>query len=211
MDIQHRLNATAVLTLGKDMTFRDYAQGAFRMRGIGKGQTIRLFIIPEVQELITRNIRLSNSKRRTTNWNNLHEVLVDVSTWLVINLMRSEKVQFNMLCEQNIANVYRKRAFGILAESVKTVGTKESSSETLKTLELYRERLYHDVDSAVPTHIPFAVKLADSVRMNKDFIVTDEQKAAVSMVEKMAGIHLSLYIFYLSIILFVYLLLFDTI
>jgi len=30
------------------MTFRDYAQGAFRMRGIGTGQTIELFIIPEV-------------------------------------------------------------------------------------------------------------------------------------------------------------------
>lgn len=26
------LSAKAVLTLGKDMTFRDYAQGAFRMR-----------------------------------------------------------------------------------------------------------------------------------------------------------------------------------
>ena len=27
MDIKHVLNACAVLTLGKDMTFRDYAQG----------------------------------------------------------------------------------------------------------------------------------------------------------------------------------------
>merc|ERR1712187_643466 len=35
MDIKHVYNATAVLTLGKDMVFRDYAQGAFRMRGIG--------------------------------------------------------------------------------------------------------------------------------------------------------------------------------
>jgi len=48
MDIHQALNAKAVLTLGKDMTFRDYAQGAFRMRGIGRGQTIHLFIIPEV-------------------------------------------------------------------------------------------------------------------------------------------------------------------
>jgi len=40
MDIQQTIDARAVLTLGKDMTFRDYAQGAFRMRGIGKGQTI---------------------------------------------------------------------------------------------------------------------------------------------------------------------------
>jgi len=38
MDIKQVLNAKAALTLGKDMTFRDYAQGAFRMRGIGRGQ-----------------------------------------------------------------------------------------------------------------------------------------------------------------------------
>ena len=52
MDIQHVLNTKAVLTLGKDMTFRDYAQGAFRMRGIGRGQTIHLFVIPEVDRLV---------------------------------------------------------------------------------------------------------------------------------------------------------------
>ena len=40
MDIKHALNARAALTLGKDMTFRDLAQGAFRMRGIGEGQTV---------------------------------------------------------------------------------------------------------------------------------------------------------------------------
>ena len=37
MDIKHVLDAEAVLTLGKDLVFRDYAQGAFRMRGIGHG------------------------------------------------------------------------------------------------------------------------------------------------------------------------------
>ena len=38
MDIRHGLSARAALTLGKDMVFRDLAQGAFRMRGIGEGQ-----------------------------------------------------------------------------------------------------------------------------------------------------------------------------
>ena len=51
MDIPQGASARAVLTLGKDLTFRDYAQGAYRMRGIGKGQTIVLFVIPEVQRL----------------------------------------------------------------------------------------------------------------------------------------------------------------
>ena len=48
MDIKQAVDACAALTLGKDMVFRDYAQGAFRMRGIGKGQTICLFITPGI-------------------------------------------------------------------------------------------------------------------------------------------------------------------
>ncbi|CAN0310344.1 unnamed protein product, partial [Ectocarpus sp. 12 AP-2014] len=53
MDIKQGLSAVAAVTLGKDMTFRDYAQGAFRMRGIGKGQKVQVLVIPEVQRLIS--------------------------------------------------------------------------------------------------------------------------------------------------------------
>ena len=42
MDIHQCIDVRAVITLGKDMTFRDYAQGAFRMRGIGQGQTLEI-------------------------------------------------------------------------------------------------------------------------------------------------------------------------
>ena len=38
-------------------------------------------------------------------------VLADTVAWLVINSMRSEQVQWAMLCVQNVANVYRKNAF----------------------------------------------------------------------------------------------------
>jgi hypothetical protein len=34
-----------IINVGKDMTFRDYAQGAFRMRGIGKGQKIQVYTV----------------------------------------------------------------------------------------------------------------------------------------------------------------------
>ena len=53
MDIKQCLNAKALVTLGKDMTWRDYAQGCFRMRGLGIGQTCCLMIIPEVGKLIS--------------------------------------------------------------------------------------------------------------------------------------------------------------
>ena len=43
------LSARAAMTLGKDMTFRDFAQGAFRMRAVGSGQTITLLITPQAR------------------------------------------------------------------------------------------------------------------------------------------------------------------
>ena len=56
MDIKQCPNAAAMLTIGKDMTFRDYAQGAYRMRGIGAGQTIELAIIPEVANRVRQEL-----------------------------------------------------------------------------------------------------------------------------------------------------------
>lgn len=56
MDIDNHLSAHAVLTLGKDMVFRDYAQGAYRLRKIGAGQRLTLFLIPEVSQLVASHM-----------------------------------------------------------------------------------------------------------------------------------------------------------
>ena len=52
MDIKQGLDAIAACTLGKDMTLRDHAQGVYRMRGLGRGQTITVLVVDEVRELI---------------------------------------------------------------------------------------------------------------------------------------------------------------
>ena len=57
MDIPQASNAIAVLTLGKDLTFRDYAQAAYRMRGIGKGQRIIVFVSPQVEPPVHHRLR----------------------------------------------------------------------------------------------------------------------------------------------------------
>ncbi|KAL1524752.1 hypothetical protein AB1Y20_019635 [Prymnesium parvum] len=56
MDIRHRQQAHAAITIGKDTTWRDYAQGAFRMRGILTGQTVEVLLTPEVAQLISRDL-----------------------------------------------------------------------------------------------------------------------------------------------------------
>jgi len=97
MDIQHSLDATAVLTLGKDMTFRDYVQGSFRMRQIGIGQKCEVYIIPEVAQLIERELSCTEMVRTEDN------MLEQITAWLVICSMRSERVQSNQLLVQVLA------------------------------------------------------------------------------------------------------------
>ena len=105
MDIKQALDASAVCTLGKDMTFRDYAQGTYRMRGIGKGQTIELYITPEIQYLVDSEVargkgdevlpydqRLTQKQREMAR-PPVRQQLLDVSAWLVVNSMKSEKTQ----------------------------------------------------------------------------------------------------------------------
>ena len=112
MDIKHSLNARAALTLGKDMTFRDLAQGAFRMRGIGEGQMVAMLIIPEVAELMQRQLIKADAHDPASR--SQEQVLREVSAWLVINSMRTERVQFDQLCHQNLSNIWRQNAFGQL-------------------------------------------------------------------------------------------------
>eukprot|EP01040_Poterioochromonas_malhamensis_P020358 gene20358-24281_t len=119
MDIKHVVNATACVTLGKDMVFRDFVQGAYRMRGIGNGQKIRIFVIPEVKELMQRELKDAiipvPGRDEIANDN----VLEDIVAWLIINSLRSEQTQWTMLCIQNIGNLYRKNAFKALRKSTR--------------------------------------------------------------------------------------------
>jgi hypothetical protein len=107
MDISHSLSARAALTLGKDMVFRDLAQGAFRMRGIGEGQRVVLLCVPEVATLMQRELAKAGRDSGTSDASP-RRALNDVVMWLTINSMRSEEVQFNQLSGQNLANIYRK-------------------------------------------------------------------------------------------------------
>ena len=169
-DIQHAINATAALTLGKDMTYRDYAQGAYRMRGISKGQTIVLFVIPEVAELIQREL----AKCGATTLPPIHAALA----WLVINSMRSERIQFNLLQIQNAANVWRKAALSQLLES----SSQLCSLGDVGNLQQHLDTFQEDVDFSVCKEVVKSVTpYASLVQMiaTKGALVTDPTQRAL--------------------------------
>lgn len=151
MDIPQTLNAIAVVTLGKDMTLRDYAQGAYRMRGIGKGQTIRLFIIPEVQQLIYREMKKAGLKREKAQME--ANILNDVLGWLVINSMQSERIQFNQLQIQNSASVWRKNAFNVFRDYGGSRAKRLAEQEEIERLA--REKEEEEQKSALASKIKY--------------------------------------------------------
>ena len=82
MDIPQALQARAVVTLSKDMTLRDYAQGAWRMRKLARGQTLHLYVVEEVLALITDTVPNSGEEARF--------LPAEVLAFLAINSCRSE-------------------------------------------------------------------------------------------------------------------------
>lgn len=52
------------------------------------------------------------------------QVIVDVTAWLILNQMKSEKMQANMLADQCLRNTWRKNCFRHLLENQDTVRTR---------------------------------------------------------------------------------------
>ena len=85
------------------MVFRDYVQGAYRMRGIGKGQTLNCFIIPEVATLMQKSL---NQPKMLSSVKTLKETLISVVSWLIINSMNSrEDSMVYALCAKYIKHL----------------------------------------------------------------------------------------------------------
>lgn len=191
MDIKHVVNATAAITLGKDMVFRDYVQGAYRMRGIGMGQKIDVFIIPEVVQLMQRELKLV-----TIPVQREEHVLEDVVAWLLVNSLRSEQIQWTMLCVQNIGNLYRKTAFkcihrntkyfvegGKRSEQLLSDNTQLSASSSAafldqvdkdQALEVFNESIDFSLETSAPNPVSFAKKLLAMLTDNAHFLTPEQ-------------------------------------
>jgi len=102
-DLKQDPAARALLTVGKDNTLRDVFQAAWRMRGIGKGQTISFLITPEVETLVRRcrGEAAFAAEDRTRG----------LFGWLLRNSIRGEGLKFSQLCSQDLQHTFRRGAF----------------------------------------------------------------------------------------------------
>ena len=76
------------------------------MRGIGRGQTIRLYLIPEVLNRIEQELApIGQFSGRAQ---------LDVPAWLLVNSMRAESLQSVQMSLQELQNTWRKHALATL-------------------------------------------------------------------------------------------------
>ena len=80
------------------------------MRGIGNGQRVQVYIIPEVLRAIRIEAAVGAGRPRVTDEGMLH----NICSWLIINLLRAEATQFGLLCEQNLSNLWMKPTYRTL-------------------------------------------------------------------------------------------------
>eukprot|EP00435_Cladocopium_sp_Y103_P001719 s71_g1.t1 len=186
MDIQHKLDAVAALTLGKDMCWRDYVQGAYRMRGIGRGQRICLYVIPEVVELISRDLVLAGIDQKLQGpsgspWTSCERGrLLAVAAWLLVNSIRTERIQFAMLQLQNLGNVWRRNAFKTVMSAFEMV-----TSEGLKeAVQVFKEPIAFTLPSGVPKARGVHEVVQDRVLEMSALIAGEEDEQAVAEVKK---------------------------
>jgi hypothetical protein len=185
MDIKQAVDACAAVTLGKDMVFRDYAQGTFRMRGIGKGQTLCLLVVPEIEDRIRIQVAIGagvTAQSIVASSSNPKQYLQDIVSWLTINSMRVDGIQFSLLCEQSVRNIWRKRAFTSLLKDYRSVDQPNCSPEMNRSLQVFRERVDFEIENSVSLTTPYSEKIMTLISSNSAMLTLESDKTTASKI-----------------------------
>ncbi|CAE7582610.1 unnamed protein product [Symbiodinium natans] len=167
IDIRHPPTACAALTLGKDSTLRDFAQGAYRLRGIGRGQKLKVLLTPEVsarmdEEVVIpamdkgpsspSDLPLPSTPRRSTSTGEVQTNTAEVSmlhrvcAWLVVRQSLAEQTQRHLLSRQAVQYQGRRCGFDAMSRA------QSQGADRLEPglLDLFRERVDYTVEAAPP-------------------------------------------------------------
>lgn len=153
-------------------------------------------VIPEVKDLIIRELSRRKQLQDFNHWSlavagsaaqDVKCVLCDINAWLVISAMRSERVQFNQLCIQNVANVYRKKAFSHLlgghtllniSNDYERIAATESGGVKLllDSLQVFCEPIDFCLEEVVPNAIQFSESIRARVSKHIKFVSAEENE-----------------------------------
>ena len=98
--------------------------------------------------------------------------------------MRSENMQFNLLCEQSVGNVWRKVAYQQLLDSNEPNYQVLPGQPTVdEAIDVFRGRIDYAIENTVPTPMPHAMKIKKLVNDNKKFVTSNDSKQVVQHIQ----------------------------
>ncbi|CAE7232459.1 unnamed protein product, partial [Symbiodinium sp. CCMP2456] len=171
-DTKQPLQSYAALTLSASMTFRDYAQGAWRMRGLGKGQKLRMIITPELAKKVQGALKADGTL-------GLH----DAVAFMLSNQFDSEGKQFAALQLQNLATVWRKHSLNNLMAEQEPKNREELRAE----VESFLESLRFPVEPKVREPLRLHEKMQEMVNAQAHIMTGDEKDACAKLIDAAAG------------------------
>ncbi|CAK9079768.1 Hypothetical protein SCF082_LOCUS38067 [Durusdinium trenchii] len=108
MDIPQAVSGRAAITVSKDMTFRDFSQAAWRMRRLGRGQTLLVLQHRAVPELLETRVGLDVLRSLS-----LPQRLV---LFLYLQGLADSEAQEDALKTLHVATLWRRGAMQVLAK-----------------------------------------------------------------------------------------------
>lgn len=121
IDIQQPPLGVAAITVGKDMSIRELQQGAWRMRGLAKGQGCEMLLPEEValyMRVLLKDDRALNLKNLTST-EALAEALRDIQSALLLKSLEQEELQARQLVRQDLLSAWKDEALGELLQGRK--------------------------------------------------------------------------------------------
>jgi hypothetical protein len=99
------------------------------------------------------------------------KLLKDILSWLVINSMRVDGIQFNLLCEQSVTNVWRKRSFLALTDGHRLLDSDSCSKLLNQSLQVFRERIDFEIENSVPITERYSEKIATIIESHRYILI----------------------------------------
>eukprot|EP01060_Flectonema_neradi_P013755 TRINITY_DN2047_c2_g1_i1.p1 TRINITY_DN2047_c2_g1~~TRINITY_DN2047_c2_g1_i1.p1 ORF type:complete len:4005 (+),score=760.52 TRINITY_DN2047_c2_g1_i1:105-12119(+) len=137
MDIKQSIVCTAFLTISPSMVFRDYAQGSYRMRGLGKGQTLEILVPPESKDVCNEHVPLSQKSSLELTRQ------LQIVQWMLLKESEAVNHQKSILDKQCIDNLWREAAYDTVLDP--TVEAQDHDS----TLEILRQTIETTIRNTV--------------------------------------------------------------
>lgn len=131
-DVPMPPDAVGACTLGAANTYRDFAQSAWRLRRLGKGQTLHVLLVHEIASLACTTVaELSPCSPLSAGPAAAVDLSPsDVACWLLSNTLQQETLQARALAGQRLAHCWRAPALETLLATRCKQPTDSGSSAT---------------------------------------------------------------------------------